>query len=270
MRGEVVLKIGFIGAGKMAEALIRAMADIEHTEVTITASDVMEDRRRLIGGIDCVTATEDNKEVVDNSDIIFIAVKPQMIDVVLEEMRETEKLVISIAAGISLAHMESSLPKARVIRIMPNTPCLVGEMAGGFALGSKATEKDAQLLVELVSNAGIIFKLDESLMDAVTGLSGSGPAFVAYIIRAMADGGIKQGLPEGIALKLAAQTVMGTGKLLRDMDLDPDTLITMVSSPGGTTVAGRNVLENSDVKEVMENTIKAATERGKELGRGEK
>ncbi len=270
MRGERVLKVGFIGAGKMAEALIRAMVNIENTDVSVIASDVMQDRRTLMDSIEGVRATDDNKEVVSGSDVIFIAVKPQIIDVIFEEMGETEKLVISIAAGISISLLETGLPKARVIRIMPNTPCLVGEMAGGFALGSQATEEDAQLLLKLVSNAGKIFQLDEGLMDAVTGLSGSGPAYVAYIIRAMADGGVKQGLPEDIALKLAVQTVMGTGKLLRDMDLDPDTLITMVSSPGGTTVAGRSVLENSDVKEVLEKTIKAATERGKELGRGEK
>lgn len=254
----------------MAEALIRAMVTTEDVDLSIIASDIMEDRLALMDTIEGVTATPHNKEVVANSDVIFIAVKPQMIDAILEEMKEFEKLVVSIAAGIGLEQLESGLPTARVVRIMPNTPCLVGEMAGGFALGSRASEEDAQLLLKLTSNAGRIYQLDESLMDAVTALSGSGPAFVAYIVKAMADAGAMQGLPEDVALELAVQTVMGTGKLLRDMKLDPDTLITMVSSPGGTTVAGRDVLENSDVKEVLENTIKAATERGKELGRGEK
>ncbi len=229
-----MLKVGFIGAGKMAEALIRAMATTEDVDLSIIASDIMEDRLALMDTIEGVTATPHNKEVVANSDVIFIAVKPQMIDDILEEMKEFEKLVVSIAAGIGLEQLESGLPRARVIRIMPNTPCLVGEMAGGFALGSRASEEDAQLLLRLTSNAGRIYQLDENLMDAVTALSGSGPAFVAYIVKAMADAGAMQGLPEDVALELAVQTVMGTGKLLRDMKLDPDTLITMVSSPGGS------------------------------------
>jgi pyrroline-5-carboxylate reductase len=264
-----VLKVGFIGAGKMGEALIRSMLGIEDMQISIIASDISEERRNLINKLDRVRATDSNPKVVDKSDVIFIAVKPQNIDQVLEEINDTEKLVISIAAGIPLRRLEAKLTKARVIRVMPNTPCLVGEMAGGFALGKKATGADAETLVELLKNAGRIFRLDEKHLDAVTALSGSGPAFIAYIIEAMADGAVRQGLPTDVAEHLAVQTVLGTGKLLRDMKLSPQELISIVSSPGGTTVAGRQILENSDVKDIIEKTIARATERGRELGRSQ-
>lgn len=262
-----MLNVGFIGAGKMAEALIRAILKIDDMDITVIASDVMEERRELMAKLERVEATPDNNVVIEKSDIIFIAVKPQTIDQILEELKDTDKLVVSIAAGINLNTLEAGLDKARVIRIMPNTPCLVGEMAGGFALGSRATESDATQLQKLLENAGRIYKLDEKHMDAVTALSGSGPAFIAYIINAMTQGAVKQELPEEVARELAIQTALGTAKLLRDMQLSPTELITMVSSPGGTTVAGREVLENSDVGNVLERTIAAATKRGRELGK---
>ncbi|MEW5936392.1 MAG: pyrroline-5-carboxylate reductase [Candidatus Thermoplasmatota archaeon] len=261
-----MLTVGFIGAGKMAEALIRAILTLDE-EIKIIASDVVEDRRRLMGTIERVEATDNNRRVAAEADIIFLAVKPQTMDAILEEIQDTEKLVVSIAAGIGIGRMEAKLTRARVIRIMPNTPCLVGEMAGGFALGSRATQNDAEQVLRLLRNAGRIYQLDERHLDAVTALSGSGPAFIAYIIKAMAAGAVRQGLPQDVALKLAVQTALGTGKLLREMNLSPDALIAMVSSPGGTTVAGRGVLESSDVKAVLEQTIAAATERGRELGR---
>ena len=264
-----MLKVGFIGAGKMGEALIRSMLGIEDMQISITASDITEERRELMNKLDRVEATENNLKVIDKSDVIFIAVKPQNIDEVLDEIKDTDKLVISIAAGVPLRRLEAKLTKARLIRIMPNTPCLVGEMAGGFTLGVKATEADGEILMKLLKNSGKIFQLDEKHLDTVTALSGSGPAFMAYIIKVMADGAIKQGLPADVAEQLAVQTALGTGKLLRDMKLSPEELITMVSSPGGTTVAGRRILENSDVKDVLEKTIAAATERGRELGRSQ-
>lgn len=264
-----MLKVGFIGAGKMGEALIRSMLGIEDMQISITASDITEERRELMNKLDRVEATENNLKVIDKSDVIFIAVKPQNIDEVLDEIKDTDKLVISIAAGVPLRRLEAKLTKARLIRIMPNTPCLVGEMAGGFTLGVRATEADGEILMKLLKNSGKIFQLDEKHLDTVTALSGSGPAFMAYIIKVMADGAIKQGLPADVAEQLAVQTALGTGKLLRDMKLSPEELITMVSSPGGTTVAGRRILENSDVKDVLEKTIAAATERGRELGRSQ-
>ena len=265
-----VLKVGFIGAGKMGEALIRSMLGLEDLQISVLASDVSGERRELMSKLDGVEATDSNLRVVDESDVVFVAVKPQNIDEVLDEIKDTDKLVISIAAGIPLRRLEAKLTKARVIRVMPNTPCLVGEMAGGFSLGTRATEEDAETLTELLKNAGRIFRVDEKHLDAVTALSGSGPAFIAYIIKAMAEGAVKQGLPKDVAEQLAIQTVLGTGKLLRDMKLSPHELISMVSSPGGTTVAGRQVLESSDVKDIVERTIARATERGRELGRSQR
>jgi pyrroline-5-carboxylate reductase len=261
------LRVGFIGAGKMGEALIRSMLGLDDLQVSVIASDVSAERRELIGRLDGVEATESNLRVVDESDVVFVAVKPQNIDEVLDEIRDTDKLVISIAAGILLRRLEGKLTKARVIRVMPNIPCLVGEMAGGFSLGTRATDEDAEMLMALLKNAGRIFRLDEKHLDTVTALSGSGPAFIAYIIEAMADGAVKQGLPSDVAEQLAVQTALGTGKLLRDMKLTPEELISIVSSPGGTTVAGRQVLEESDVKDVIEKTITKAITRGRELGR---
>ena len=265
-----MLKVGFIGAGKMGEALIRSMLGIEDLQISLLASDVSAERRKLMSKLERVEATESNRRVADESDVVFVAVKPQNIDEVLDEIRDTDRLVISIAAGIPLRRLEAKLTKARVIRVMPNTPCLVGEMAGGFALGTRATEADAEMLTTLLKNAGRIFRLDEKHLDAVTALSGSGPAFIAYIIEAMADGAVKQGLRKDVAEQLAVQTVLGTGKLLRDMKLSPQELISIVSSPGGTTVAGRQVLENSDVEDIIVKTIARATERGRELGRARK
>ena len=262
-----VLKGGSIGAGKMGEALIRSMLFLEDMQISIIASDVSEERRELMNKLDGVEATESNLKVVDESDVVFIAVKPQNIDEVLDEIKDTGKLVVSIAAGIPLRRLEEKLTKARVIRVMPNTPCLVSEMAGGFALGARATEADAETLLNLLKNAGRVFRLDEKHLNTVTALSGSGPAFIAYVMEAMADGAVGQGLPRDVAEQLAVQTALGTGKLLRDMKLSPQELISIVSSPGGTTVAGRQILENSDVKDVIEKTIARATERARELGK---
>jgi pyrroline-5-carboxylate reductase len=262
-----MLKIGFIGAGIMAEALIKSILLTKEMNVYIIASDILKERREKVSKLDKVESTTDNYKVVNASDVIFIAVKPQKIDEILDEIKDTDKLIISIAAGVPISRLEKKLLKARVIRIMPNTPCLVSEMAGGFSLGKRATKKDGELLVDLLKNAGKIFQLDELYLDVVTALSGSGPAFIAYLVKSMVDGAIKQGLPPEIAKDLAIQTTFGTGKLLRDMDLSFEDLIFMVSSPGGTTIAGIQILESSDVKNVIEKTIAVATARGRELGR---
>jgi pyrroline-5-carboxylate reductase len=258
-------RIGFIGAGKMAEALIKSIVEIKEEEYDIIASDISETRLEIVGAIGKVKTTKDNSNVISDSDIIFIAVKPQNIREVLNELAETEKLVISIAAGISIDILESYLLKARVIRIMPNIPCLVGEMAGGFALGTKATKKDREILENILKNAGRIHLLSEKQLDAVTALSGSGPAFISYIINAMVEGAVIQGLPSDIASKLTIQTILGTGKLLRDTTITPKGLISMVSSPGGTTEAGLLIFEKSALKKIIERTIIAATEKSKEL-----
>ncbi len=259
-------KIGFIGAGNMAFALIKAIKKAKLAS-SITVSDINKERLNFVKAQAKITTTRGNKEVLKSSDIIFLAVKPQVIDSVLNEIKDTNKLIISIAAGVKLKHLENKLKKARVVRVMPNTPCLVGEMAAGFAVGKKCKDNDIKIVEELLNSAGKAFYLKEELLDAVTGLSGSGPAFVARLIEAFVEAGKKQGLNKDIATELALQTFKGTAKLLQESGMTPEELIKIVSSPGGTTVAGREILESSNYKDIIIKTIEKATKRSKELGK---
>ena len=259
-------KIGFIGAGKMAEALISAVLESKLAK-SIIASDVSSERLDYIKKKFKIQVSKDNNQVVNNSDIVFIAVKPQIIDDVLGGIKDTDKLVISIAAGVTIAQLESKLDKARVIRVMPNTPCLVGEMAAGFCKGSKANEDDIKSVEEILNLAGKAYYLKEKDLDAVTALSGSGPAFIARLLGWMIEGAKKEGLQEEIAKELAYQTAIGTGKLLMETGMSPEELVKNVSSPGGTTVAGREVLEKSDVKDLIIKMVGAAAKRSRDLGK---
>ncbi len=261
----MMYKIGFIGAGNMAYALAKAVIQAKLAS-SVIASDINDRRLKVFKKELGVQIAADNKEVVAKSDIIIIAVKPQHIDSVLEEITVKDQLIISIAAGIRIQKLESKL-KAKVVRVMPNTPCLVGEMAAGFAVGKKVGKKDIRIVEDLLNSAGRAFLLDEELLDAVTGLSGSGPAFVARLIEAMVEGGMQSGLSKDVASELAIQTFKGTAALLQKTGMEPEELVTMVSSPNGTTVAGREIIEGSDVKEILIKAIKRATERSKELGR---
>jgi pyrroline-5-carboxylate reductase len=260
--------IGFVGAGKMAEALIKAILKAKITK-NIIASDVSAKRLSYIKKNLKIKATKSNKEVANKSDVVILAVKPQNMGSVLDELKDAakNKLIVSIAAGVKIKKIEDKLNKSRVIRVMPNTPCLVGEMAAGFAVGKNAKDKDIKLVANILNSAGKAFVVCESMLDAVTGLSGSGPAFMAYILEGMIEAGAKQGLSKDVASELAMQTMRGTGKLLQETGLSPKELIDMVSSPGGTTVAGRSVLEKSDVKKVIGKTIEAAVKRSRELGK---
>jgi pyrroline-5-carboxylate reductase len=199
--------------------------------------------------------------------VIFVAVKPQDIQNVLEAVRDTDRLLISIAAGVSISRIEEACPQARVVRVMPNTPCLVGAMAAGYAFGSRVRPEDRERVEQLLGAAGYAAEVEEPLLDAVTGLSGSGPAFVARLIEAFIEAGKRLGLKPEVTRNLALQTFYGTAKLLADTGMEPQQLVEMVSSPKGTTVAGRQILEASAYAEVIGQTIRAATERSKELGR---
>ena len=261
-------RIGFIGAGNMAFALIKALQKAKLAK-SIIASDVNQERLDFVKEKANITVTKNNLDVVEKSDILFLAVKPQVIDSVLDEIKNEVKthLIISIAAGITLKKLELKLKNKKIVRVMPNTPCLVGEMAAGFSVGKHVTGNDLKVVEELLNTAGKAFYLKESMMDAVTGLSGSGPAFVARLIEAFAKAGEAQGLNEDIATELAIHTFMGTAKLLHESGMTPEELVNLVSSPNGTTVAGREVLEKSDYKEIIKKTIARATERSKELGK---
>jgi pyrroline-5-carboxylate reductase len=260
-------RIGFIGAGNMATALIKAVLDSGMAK-DILASDNDKAKLEAISKLG-IKITEDNREVVKSSDIIFLAVKPQVMDGVLEGIKEEvndDKIIVSIAAGINIAKIGSILGGKKIVRVMPNAPCLVGEMAAGFSVNDKLTEDETKQIEKLLSSAGKAFRLKEGLLDAVTGLSGSGPAFVAYLIQAFKEAGKENGLDDDTAHQLALKTFEGTAKLLAEKDLKPEELIKMVSSPNGTTVAGREILESSDVKEIIKKTIARATERSRELG----
>ena len=260
--------ISFIGTGKMATALISSIYKSK-LNYALTASDHNgENLRKLKSKFD-VKTTADNKEAVKNADIVFICVKPQNIDEVLNEIKGEIKnqLIVSIAAGIKINHIESILKKSRVIRVMPNINCLVGEMAGGFSAGKYATKENIEEVSKLLNVSGIAIQVEENLLDAITSVSGSGPAFFAYFIKSIAEAGIKKGLKKEIAYQLAAKTALGTGKLLLEMKITPDELISMVASKKGTTEAGLNVLDKYKVKNILEKTADAAYKRSRELGK---
>jgi pyrroline-5-carboxylate reductase len=267
------LKLGFLGAGKMATALARGFVHAGlTTSDSILASDPYEAARNALARDAGVKTTASNADVLKFAGVLVLAVKPDQVDGVLAEARPhfSEKhLFISIAAGVTLARMEAALPSgARVIRVMPNTPALVGASASACACGKGATPEDAQLAQKLFSSVGIAFQVKESLLDAVTGLSGSGPAYVFLMIEALSDGGVAAGLPRDVATRLAAQTLLGSAKLLLETGQHPGALKDMVTSPGGTTVEGLHELEKAGVRGALINAVRAATEKSKKLGQG--
>lgn len=211
-----------------------------------------------------------NLEVLKSAEVIFLAVKPQQMGEVLDEIRSQatqNHLFISIAAGVTLAKLEAGLNEgARVIRVMPNTPALLGASASAFALGKSARAEDGALVQKLLESVGLAVQLKESLLDAVTGLSGSGPAYIYLIIEALSDGGVAAGLPRDVATKLAAQTVLGSAKMVLETGLHPGALKDMVTSPGGTTIEGLHELEKGKLRGTLISAVRAATEKSKRLG----
>ncbi len=262
--------IGLIGAGQMATALSQGFvrAKLVMPENLLAADPVAEARERFVqatGG----RATEQNAEVVAQADVIILAVKPGQMAGVADEIKSkitSEKLVISIAAGIRLEELARNFgPEVRVIRVMPNTPCLVGQGACGFSLGPKATEEDARLVEQLLSAVGLAYRVEEKLLDAVTGLSGSGPAFVYMVIEALSDGGVRMGLPRSIATTLAAQTVRGAAEMVLETREHTSVLKDRVCSPGGTTIAGVQALESAGLRAALIGAVEAAAKRSIEL-----
>jgi pyrroline-5-carboxylate reductase len=234
------------------------------------ASDpVAEARTRFQQQTGC-TATASNREVIASSDVIVLAVKPQTMPAILDELRgtvTTNHLIVSIAAGVPLKRLADALTaEHRLIRVMPNTPCLVGASATGFAAGVSARPADITLVEKLFSAVGKAFALPEHLLDAVTGLSGSGPAYVYVMIEALADGGVRMGLPRDVAMSLAAQTVLGSARMVLETKQHPGSLKDAVASPGGTTIAGLHILEKGGFRGTIIDAVEAATKRSIELG----
>ena len=264
-------RIGFIGAGKMAEAIIAGLIEKRFVGPdAVLASDISGERLTEVSRRDGIRITLDNSEVLAFARICILAVKPQQLDDVLHDLAPLltdEHLVISIAAGKTTGVLKSLMPAGRVVRVMPNIACLVGEGMNVFTRGSHATEEDAALVARLLGCCGKALELPESLFDAVTALSGSGPAFFAYLLDRLVDGAVKEGLSREQALLLAGQTMAGTARLLMTKQMEPADLATAVTSAKGTTAAGREVLEHPDLADRLSRTIQAAARRSRELGK---
>jgi len=263
--------IGFLGGGNMAGALIRGLiASNAEYKNYIVASDAKEERCKWLHAHHGIETTHDNHALVKKSRVLVLSVKPQVVDKVLAEIGQeisASTLVISVAAGVPIVALEGRLPKGtRVIRTMPNTPATALAGATAISRGTHATDADEETATRLFEAVGKVVTLDESLLDAVTGLSGSGPAYVMLIIEALADGGVKVGLHRDTALMLAAQTVYGSAKLLLETGEHPGRLKDMVTSPGGTAIAGLHTLESGALRKTLIDAVESATNRAATLG----
>jgi pyrroline-5-carboxylate reductase len=266
--------IGFLGAGRMATALARGFARARMVPPRrMIASDVAQAARAGFGkAVPGALLTNSNRDVAKRARVLVLAVKPDQVRAVLEELRPVftpDHLLVSIAAGVTLARLQSALGEsARVVRVMPNTPALVGAAACAFSPGQTATAEDARLVQRLLEAVGVAFQVRESLLDAVTGLSGSGPAYAFLMIEALSDGGVAAGLPRDVATKLAAQTLLGAAQMVLETGLHPGALKDMVASPGGTTIEGLHELEKAAVRGALSNAVRAAAEKSRKLGQG--
>lgn len=253
----------------MAEAMIKGMTRSGRKDIMV--SELRAERRAYLESTYSVKATPDNKEVVKNCGIIILAVKPQNMDDVTGEIAgliTPDKLIISIAAGITLSYLSARLKTSQIIRVMPNTPALVQEGMSVLSLCECFEDKQMALVRGIFMSIGKVLVLPEKYMDAVTALSGSGPAFIALFVEKMADAGVRAGLGKDNASELAVQTLIGTAKLL-ETGMPPDKLREMVTSPGGTTAAGLKIFEDKGFSDLMDAVIEAAANRSKELGRKE-
>jgi len=265
-------KMAVIGGGKMGEVFTSGIISGELlSPESITVSDIVRERLDYLEEKYRVGVTTDNKAAIRGVDVIILSVKPQNMAEVLEGVSgiiDETKLVISIAAGITIGFIEGYFNKGvRVIRVMPNAPALVGEGAAALAGGESATEDDLILARHIFDAVGITVIVNEDLMDAVTGLSGSGPAYGFVIIEALSDAGVNMGLSRDIALKLSAQTLLGAAKLYLEGDKHPAELKDMVASPGGTTIAGLQAIEEGGLRATLIAAVEAATFRSTELGK---
>lgn len=266
-----MLKLGLIGCGKMGGALLRGVEQaLGKSSLNVALSDVVPEAvNSLRKCLSCKSITGTPAEVAAVSEVIILAVKPADMKALCETLAQVKgsRLYLSIAAGISLANLETWLGgKQRVIRSMPNTPALVGKGAAAFSLGSKANAKDAGVVTKILSAVGTADKVAEKLLDAVTGLSGSGPAYIYTVIEALADGGVLMGLPRATALRLAAQTVAGAAEMVLTTGKHPAALRDEVTSPGGTTIAALEKLEQHGLRNAMIQAVRAAAEKSKVLG----
>ena len=263
--------IAFLGSGNMAGALIKGLLDAGvNRPDQIIASDIRKERLAELRRIHGINTTSDNRRALETAEVAVLATKPQVFPELLPEIAlgvRPDQLILSIAAGVPLSVIESSLPQgSRIIRAMPNTPALVQSGATGLAAGRNATDQDIQKARAVFEAVGAVAVVRESLIDAITGLSASGPAYVFVFIEALSDAGVEMGLTRESAQTLAAQTVLGSARMLMEMDEHPARLKDAVASPGGTTIAGLQALEAGGLRKAVGDAVRKATERSRELG----
>jgi len=259
-----MLRIGVIGAGQIGSAIAKVLAESGKYQVTASRRNIEEIKHLEKSGI---KLTRDNRFVAENSDVVFLAVKPYKVEKVLKGVAELleEKILISVAAAIPITRLASLAPKAKIIRAMPNVGLIAKASFTAYSKGPNITDKDLEIVHELLGELGSYMEVDEDLMDAITALSGSGPAYVALLIEAMAYAGLKVGLPRDLAYQSATCTVYGTAKLLLESKLHPSTVKEMVLTPGGTTIEGIFYLEEGGVRTAVMKAVEAATKRAKEI-----
>ncbi len=265
------IKLGFVGAGRMATALARGCVSsgLLHGD-HILATDPSEAAiHNFAEQVPNSRAAADNGQLLAESDVVVLAVKPQVMPSVLTELAphcDDRHLFISVAAGITIATLADGLPNGKIVRVMPNTPCLVSLGTSCYSLGRGATEADGELVARILDSVGSATEVEEAMLDAVTGLSGSGPAFIYTVIEAMAAGGAAKGLPPALALQLATETARGAAEMLLTTGSTPSELRDQVTSPGGTTLAGLEKLGKLDGAQAFRAAVEAATARSIELG----
>ena len=263
-------KIGFIGGGNMAEAMIKGLLAGTFTADRIMASEPSPLRREHLSETFGIELAENNPALVESCDIIVLSIKPQIVVEVLEEVAgvySNDKLIISILAGVTTASIEKFFQGApRIVRVMPNTPALVGEAASAICRGQYSSQEDLAVVKQLFESVGIVQLIDERQMDAATGLSGSGPAYIYTVIEALADGGVREGLRRDVAHALAVQTVVGAALMVRETAEHPAILRDQVCSPGGTAIAGVSTLEKNGLRTTLMEAVSTSAARSRELG----
>ncbi|MBV6623481.1 MAG: pyrroline-5-carboxylate reductase [Rivularia sp. (in: Bacteria)] len=267
-------KFGLIGGGVMGEALLSRLISCEiYQPSDVIVSEPLTERRTYLEQEYKISAIADSgMTFTEATEVVFLAIKPQIFSAIAQELAPvirhgSKQLIVSILAGVPLKQLEAAFPGLPVIRAMPNTPATVGAGMTAICCGAYTKAKHTEIAKKLFSAVGEVEEIPEYLMDAVTGLSGSGPAYVALMIESLADGGVAAGLPRAVASKLALQTVLGTAQLLQESKMHPAVLKDKVTSPGGTTIAGINKLEQAAFRSALIEAVKAATKRSQELGK---
>jgi pyrroline-5-carboxylate reductase len=262
--------LAFLGAGAMGEALMRGLLDAQiYSPSQIAAYDAATTRLNEVAQSFGIRAATSAQDAISGAEVLLVAVKPQVLNAALEPLRDVvkpEQTVISIAAGVTTKQIEGCFANAvPVVRVMPNTPALINRAATAICLGTHADEAHRAIAHRIFDAVGVAVDVDEKLLDAVTGLSGSGPAYVYMFIEALSDAGVRMGLPRDVATRLAAQTVQGSAQMVLETGQHPGALKDMVTSPGGTTIAGLHALERNAFRGAVIDAVEAATQRSREL-----